>query len=330
VIERVILVSPRGFCAGVIRAIASVERAIAIYPPPVYVRHAVVHNADVVRRLAAAGAVFVDELDDVPRGGVVVLGAHGVPPSVRDEADRRGLVVVDATCPLVAKVHREVQRFRRRGLDVVLVGHAGHDEVIGTLGQADAIQLVEDVQGASRVRVRRPDRVACVTQTTLRRQDVQPVMAELTRRFPNLVHPAAEDICYATRNRQAAVEWLARAVDIVLIVGDPASSNSHRLREAAAASGTTSYLISRATEIQDGWLADTRVAGVSSGASTPEDLVSEVVDHLRRSGAVVEEVALLEEHATFRLPTAVASMTQERSTLSSARPFASSSTSLSR
>jgi len=305
-IERVVLVSPRGFCAGVIRAIAAVQRALELFHPPVYVRHAIVHNADVVRRLAAAGAVFVDDLDQVPRGGVVVLGAHGVAPSVHDQAERLGLAVVDATCPLVAKVHREVRRYRRRGFDVLLVGHAGHEEVDGTLGQTDAIQLVEDVPDASRVRVRRPDRVACVTQTTLRPQDVLPVVAELGRRFPGLVQPAADDICYATRNRQAAVEWLARAVDVVIIVGDPASSNSHRLCEAAAGAGARAHLISRAADLQEHWFTDARVAGVSAGASTPEDLVHEVVDHLCGAGAVVEEVSLMEERVTFRLPTAVA------------------------
>jgi 4-hydroxy-3-methylbut-2-enyl diphosphate reductase len=258
-----------------------------------------------VRRLAAAGAVFVDELDQVPRGGGVVLGAHGVAPAVRDRAEARGLFVVDATCPLVAKVHREVRRYARRGFHTVLVGHAGHDEVVGTLGQTDAIQLVEDVADASSVRVRRPDRVACVTQTTLRPGDVLPVVAELRRRFPGLVQPAADDICYATRNRQAAAEWLARAADVVIIVGDPASSNSNRLREVAAGAGARAHLIARASELQDGWLTDARVVGVSAGASTPEDLVAEVVAELRGAGAVVDEVSLLEERVTFRLPVAV-------------------------
>jgi 4-hydroxy-3-methylbut-2-en-1-yl diphosphate reductase len=306
VIERVVLVSPRGFCAGVIRAVATVERAIAMFPPPVYVRRAVVHNADVVHRLAAAGAVFVEHLDEVPRGAVVVLGAHGVAASVRHQAAKRGLHVVDATCPLVGKVHREVRRYLARGFDVLLVGHAGHDEVVGILGESDSIQLVEDVPAASRVNVWRSDRVACVTQTTLRPQDVQPVLAELTRRFPHLTQPAADDICYATHNRQAAAEWLARAVDLVLIVGDPASSNSHRLVEAATAIGTRAYLISRSAEICDAWLTDARVVGVSAGASTPDDLVAGVVEQFREAGAVVENVPVLEERVTFRLPSAVA------------------------
>ena len=305
-IERVVLVSPRGFCAGVVRAISTVERALALFPPPVYVRHAIVHNANVVQRLTAAGAIFVDDLDEVPPGAVVVLGAHGVAVSVRRQAARRRLRVVDATCPLVAKVHREVRRYRRRGFDIVLVGHAGHDEVVGTLGQTDAIQLVEDVPGVSRVRVRRRDRVACVTQTTLRPADVVPVVDELRRRFPALVLPAAADICYATRNRQAAVEWLAHRVDVVLVVGDPASSNSRRLCEAAASIGTSAYLISNARDIEGPWLARARVVGVSAGASTPEGLVQEVVDHLTRDGAVLEDARFLEERVTFRLPALVA------------------------
>jgi 4-hydroxy-3-methylbut-2-enyl diphosphate reductase len=305
-IERVVLVSPRGFCAGVIRAVATVEGALAAFPPPVYVRHAIVHNADVVARLAAAGAVFVDDLDEVPEGSVVVLGAHGVAASVRDAAARRGLRVVDATCPLVAKVHAEVRRYRRRGFDVVLVGHAGHDEVTGTLGQTDGIQLVEAVSDVARLAVGRPDRVACVTQTTLRPADVVPIVDALRRRFPELVQPIAEDICYATRNRQAAIQWLARAVDVVLIVGDAASSNSRRLCEAAAATGTSAHLISRAADVRDEWLTDARVVGVSAGASSPEDLVRATVARLCRTGAVVEERTLLEERVTFRLPAEVA------------------------
>jgi 4-hydroxy-3-methylbut-2-en-1-yl diphosphate reductase len=305
-IERVVLVSPRGFCAGVVRAVATVERAVATCPSPVYVRRAIVHNADVVRRLAAGGARFIEELGEAPPGSVVVLGAHGVARSVLDQAAERHLRVVDATCPLVAKVHREARRYRARGFDVLLVGHAGHDEVVGTLGQANGIQLVEDVRDASRVRVRRPARVACLTQTTLRPHDVSPVVAALRRRFPDLVQPAAVDICYATRNRQTAVEWLARAVDIVLVVGDPASSNSHRLCEAVAAIGTPSYLVSGAAEIQQEWLKDMRTVGISAGASTPEDLVAGVMNHFRGAGAVVEEVEVLEEGMTFELPRCLA------------------------
>lgn len=309
VIERVILVSPRGFCAGVVRAIATVERALAIFSPPVYVRRAIVHNAHVVARLAAAGAVFVDELDDVPRGSVMVFGAHGVAASVRERAGARDLRVVDATCPLVAKVHTEVSRYRRAGYDVVLIGHAGHDEVVGTLGQVRGVQLVEDVADVAGVRVVCPDRVACVTQTTLRDQEVAPVIDALRHQFPTLERPAAADICYATRNRQRAIEWLARRVDVVLVVGDPTSSNSRHLREAAAATCNRSYLVGSAAEIQASWLSEAKVVGVSAGASTPDDLVSEVVERLCHDGADLQEHAIVEERVAFSLPRGLAATT---------------------
>jgi 4-hydroxy-3-methylbut-2-enyl diphosphate reductase len=309
VIERVILVSPRGFCAGVVRAIAIVEGALAVFGPPVYVRRAIVHNVHVVARLAAAGAVFVDELDDVPRGSVVVFGAHGVAASVRELARVRDLRVVDATCPLVAKVHAEVSRYRRAGYDVVLIGHAGHDEVVGTLGQVTGVQLVEEVADVSGVRVGCPDRVACVTQTTLRDQEVEPVIDALQHRFPTLDRPAVADICYATRNRQAAIDWLAQRVDVVLVVGDPASSNSQHLREAAAATCDRSYLVGRAAEIEASWLSGAKVVGVSAGASTPSDLVSEVVERLCRDGADLHDHAIAEERVAFSLPPSLAATT---------------------
>ena len=300
--ERVVAVSPRGFCAGVVRAIATVERALAIFGPPVYVRRAIVHNEHVVRRLAATGATFVDELDQVPSNAVVVFSAHGVPASVREEANARGLHVIDATCPLVAKVHREVRRFSRAGFDVLLIGHAGHDEVVGTLGQASGVQLIERVSDVACLRVGRSDRVACVTQTTLSPWDVAPVIDELRRRFPKLAQPAAADICYATRNRQAAIVWLARNVDVVLVVGDRTSSNSQHLRDAAGATGTPAYLLESVAELQAQWVADANVVGVSAGASTPEDLVAGVVDHLSRDGAVVRPEVFLDERVSFSLP----------------------------
>lgn len=308
-IERVILVSPRGFCAGVVRAIATVERALAVYGSPVYVRRAIVHNVHVVARLAAAGAVFVDELGDVPPGSVVVFGAHGVAASVRELARARDLRVVDATCPLVAKVHAEVTRYRRAGYDVMLIGHAGHDEVVGTLGQATGVQLVEDVADVSGVRVSCPDRVACVTQTTLRDQEVKPVVDALRHRFPTLERPAVADICYATRNRQGAIEWLARRVDVVLVVGDPTSSNSLRLREAAVATCHRSYLVRSAEDIEASWLSGANVVGVSAGASTPDDLVSGVVEHLCRDGADLHEHVIVEERVAFSLPPGLAANT---------------------
>lgn len=308
-IKRVILVSPRGFCAGVVRAIATVEGALAVFGPPIYVRRAIVHNAHVVARLAAAGALFVDELDDVPRGSVVVFGAHGVAASVRRLARARDLRVIDATCPLVAKVHAEVSRYRRAGYDVVLIGHAGHDEVVGTLGQATGIQLVEDAADVSGVRVGDPDRVACVTQTTLRDQEVEPVIHALRDRFPALERPAVADICYATRNRQGAIDWLAQRVDVVLVVGDPTSSNSQHLREAAAAACTRAYLVGTAAEVEPSWLTDAKLVGVSAGASTPNDLVLEVVELLCRDGAELQEHAVVEERVAFSLPPGLAATT---------------------
>jgi len=305
-IERVILVSPRGFCAGVVRAIVTVERALAVFGPPVYVRRAIVHNAHVVARLAAAGAMFVDELDDVPRGSVVVFGAHGVATSVRELARARDLRVVDATCPLVAKVHTEVSRYRRAGYDVVLIGHAGHDEVVGTLGQVTGVQLVEEAADVSDVRVGCPDRVASVTQTTLRDQEVEPVLDALRHRFPALARPTAPDICYATRSRQGAIEWLAQRVDVVFVVGDPTSSNSRHLREAAAATCDRSYLVGSAADIEASSLSGAKTVGVSAGASTPDDLVSEVVERLCRDGADLQEHAVLEERVAFSLPPGLA------------------------
>jgi 4-hydroxy-3-methylbut-2-enyl diphosphate reductase len=304
--ERVLLVSPRGFCAGVVRAIASVERALAMFGPPVYVRRSIVHNAHVVERLAAAGAIFVDELHDVPAGSLVVFSAHGVPASVRQQARTRDLRVIDATCPLVTKVHREVRRFSDLGFDVLLIGHAGHDEVTGTLGQAHDVRLVEHVSDVSSIRVADPEKVACVTQTTLNPQDVAPILEQLRERFQELATPVAADICYATRNRQAAITWLARNVDVVLVVGDRMSSNSRRLREAASATGTPAYQIASEADLDERWLADARVVGVSAGASTPEDVVRGVVDHLCRDGAVAHEEVVVDEDVSFRLPPEVA------------------------
>lgn len=305
-VERVILVGPRGFCAGVARAVAIVERALAIFPPPVYVRRAIVHNRHVVASLAAKGAIFVRELDDVPVGSAVVVSAHGVPTSVREQATQRRLRVIDATCPLVAKVHREVRRFGGLGAEVVLVGRAGHDEVIGTMGQGPRVHLVGRASDVSRLQVARSDRVACVMQTTLSPSDVAPILARLHRRFPRLMKPAASDICYATRNRQAAISRVAPQVDLVLIVGDRGSSNSQRLKEAAEACGVPAYLIDSVGEIRDEWLGGVRSIAVSSGASTPEAAVTEVVDHLCQGGAVVQHATFIDERATFAMPSEVA------------------------
>jgi 4-hydroxy-3-methylbut-2-enyl diphosphate reductase len=304
--RRIIVASPRGFCAGVVRAVATVERALAIFGPPVYVRRAIVHNGRVVARLLDAGAKLVDELDEVPRGAVAVLSAHGVPPLVHSIAESRGIRLVDATCPLVSKVHREVRRYSDEGLDVVLVGHAGHDEVVGTLGQAPGVHLVERPADVALLEVADPSRVACITQTTLSRNDVAPVTAALRRRFPSLREPATPDRCFATRNRQAAIAWLARQADVVLVIGDPSSSNSQRLREVAEAIGTAAHLVADAFSVREAWIATADVVGVTAGASTPEDAVAEIVRHLSRGGARVEEAAVMEERVSFLLPPEVA------------------------
>ena len=301
-IRQVVLASPRGHCAGVVRAIAKVERALATFGPPVFVRHAIVHNAHVVARLASAGAMFVDDLDDVPEGANVVFSAHGVPLSVREQANARHLRILDATCPLVAKIHREVRRYRDEGRSVVLIGRSGHDEVVGTLGQASGVRLVENSREVAGVRVPDPQLVACVTQTTLIPADVEPVIERLRERFPSLAQPVASDICYATRNRQAALARVCQNVDAVLVIGDEASSNSQRLIEAAMSSGTPAHLIGSATDIQESWLTDASVIGVTAGASTPEEVVQDVVAHLRELGAAVREEMLLEETVTFALP----------------------------
>lgn len=319
-VRRVVLASPRGFCAGVVRAIATVERALTLFGPPVYVRRAIVHNARVVSRLAEAGAIFVDELDEVPRGATAILSAHGAPAAVRQQAELRDIRLVDASCPLVTKVHREVRRFVEGGLDVVLIGHAGHDEVIGTLGQAEGIHLVERAADVAALRVGDPQRVACVTQTTLNRDDLAPVMNAVRRRFPTMAEPSASDICYATRNRQAATSVLARIVDVVLVVGDASSSNSQRLREVAIAAGTPAYLVDGVSAIRDAWVADAEIVGVTAGASTPEDVVAEVVRHLCRDGAILQEAPVIDERVSFRLPPEV--MAAGRRPMSSRQPLA--------
>ena len=301
-VERVVVVSPRGFCAGVARAIGAVERALAICGRPVYVRRAIVHNAHVVARLADAGAIFVNEVDDVPIGAVVVLSAHGVPPSVRELARARSLRVVDATCPLVSKVHREVRRFSNLGFEVLMIGHHGHDEVRGTLGQAPRVRLVERPEDVANLHVATPNRVACVMQTTLSHQDTAPIIDALRSRFPALAQPPASDICYATTNRQAAVAWLAERVEVVLVVGDPTSANSSHLRDVAGAAGTPAYLIGSVVDLDDQWLGNASVVGVSAGASTPDDVVVGVLNHLRRQGALVQEDVFIEERVSFRLP----------------------------
>lgn len=305
----ILLANPRGFCAGVDRAINIVERALELYGAPVYVRHEVVHNKYVVDGLRAKGVVFVDELDEVPDGNLVIFSAHGVSKAVRDEAARRGLKVFDATCPLVTKVHLEVERHRRAGQECILIGHAGHPEVEGTMGQwgktagGGQMYLVQDVEEARSLRVRNPDNLAFVTQTTLSVDDTAAIIDELRRRFPNIIGPRKDDICYATQNRQDAVKALAEQCDILLVMGSPASSNSNRLRELAAKNGVPAYLIDGAGEIQKEWLAGKRHIGITAGASAPEVLVQEVIAKLQALGATpAREMQGRPENIVFSLP----------------------------
>ena len=302
------LANPRGFCAGVDRAIAIVNRALEVFGAPVYVRHEVVHNRFVVDDLRARGAVFVEELHEVPDRRIVIFSAHGVSRAVRQEADKRGLKVFDATCPLVTKVHMEVTRYSAEGRECVLIGHAGHPEVEGTMGQYDdsaggAIYLVEDEAQVAALTVRDPQKLAYVTQTTLSMDDTARVIDALREHFPAIVGPRRDDICYATQNRQDAVKQLAAGCDLVLVVGSPNSSNSNRLRELAQRTGARAYLLDRAEQIDPAWLDGVRRVGVTAGASAPEVLVRELVDRLHDLGAdTVAELDGRLENVTFRMP----------------------------
>jgi 4-hydroxy-3-methylbut-2-enyl diphosphate reductase len=305
---KILLANPRGFCAGVDRAIDIVERAIELFGAPIYVRHEVVHNKFVVDRLRSLGAVFVEELDEVPAAATVIFSAHGVAKTVQAEARRRGLRVFDATCPLVTKVHMEVSRYGREGRDVILIGHQGHPEVEGTMGQFDAshggrIALVEDVEDVGQLDVRDPSRVGVVTQTTLSVDDTAEVLAALQRRFPTLSTPRKEDICYATQNRQDAVKKLVEACDVIVVVGSLSSSNSNRLREIAQKNGKPGYLVDGPEDLRPEWFAGRATVGVTAGASAPELLVQRVVARLREwGGQEAEEVVGREENVVFALP----------------------------
>ena len=300
----ILLANPRGFCAGVERAIEIVERALALYGAPIYVRHEVVHNRFVVDDLRAKGAVFVEELDEVPDGATVIFSAHGVSKAVREEAARRRLRVFDATCPLVTKVHSEVLRMRDAGREIVMIGHRGHPEVEGTMGQAEGgMHLVENVADVARLQVRDENRLAYVTQTTLSVDDARAIVHALEARFPQITGPRKDDICYATQNRQDAVKQMAERCDLVIVVGSPNSSNSNRLREVAMNRGVDAYLVDGADEIRAEWLAGRRQVGVTAGASAPEVLVQQVIRRLEALGA--GKVLQLEgnaEHVVFSLP----------------------------
>ncbi len=301
---RVILAQPRGFCAGVERAIEIVEKALEIYGPPVYVRHEIVHNKRVVETLKAKGARFVEEIDEIPPGAITIFSAHGVAQKVEDGAQLRNLPVLDATCPLVAKVHKEGQRYAEKGFAVVLIGHEGHPEVEGTMGRIPGtVHLVEDVGDVNRLKVADPDKVAYVTQTTLSVDDTREVIEALKRRFPRIVGPDVKDICYATQNRQAAVRMLAKQVDLLLVVGARNSSNSNRLREIGQESGVPTYLLEDVSAFDPTWLEGVQAVGVTAGASTPEELVSEIVDKLRVYRRTdVSVMSGIEEHIQFKLP----------------------------
>jgi 4-hydroxy-3-methylbut-2-enyl diphosphate reductase len=302
--RKVLIAAPRGWCAGVERAVEIVERTLERYGSPVYVRKQIVHNVHVVRALEEKGAVFVESEDDVPEGGVCVFSAHGVSPAVREEAGRRGLRVVDATCPLVTKVHVEARRFAGAGRTIFLIGHAGHEEIEGTAGEApDRIVVVEGPEDVERVEAPDPGKVAYLTQTTLAVDDTRDVVAALRRRFPALTGPRHDDICYASQNRQEAVKALAARCDAILVVGSPNSSNSNRLMEVGREAGTPSYLVSDETGVEPSWIEGAEVVGVSSGASTPEVLVDRVVAFLVGRGfGEVEELAVATEDVHFPLP----------------------------
>jgi len=305
---KILLANPRGFCAGVDRAIDIVERALELFGAPIHVRHEVVHNRFVVDDLKRKGAVFVEELDEVPAGATVVFSAHGVSRAVQAEAARRGLTVYDATCPLVTKVHVEIQKMHDAGREIVMIGHAGHPEVEGTMGQLDdGVHLVESAADVEGLAVRDPARLAYVTQTTLSVDDAAEVVAALRRRFPQIVGPKRDDICYATQNRQDAVKALSPLVDVVIVVGSPNSSNSNRLREVAAHRGVAAYMVDRADELQPAWIEGKARVGVTAGASAPEVLVREVIDRLRTLGAnEVRDLDGVVEKVVFPLPKGLA------------------------
>jgi 4-hydroxy-3-methylbut-2-en-1-yl diphosphate reductase len=301
----VVLANPRGFCAGVERAIEIVERALELHGAPIYVRHEIVHNRFVVERLRAKGAVFVEQLDDVPAGSIVIFSAHGVPKAVQADADRRGLKVFDATCPLVTKVHIEVMKMLREGYEIVMIGHRGHPEAEGTMGQAaSGMHLVETLEDVAALEVRLPQKLAYVTQTTLSVDDAGAMVEALKARFPAIRGPKRDDICYATQNRQHVVKEIAPECDVVIVVGSKNSSNSVRLVEVALEAGARAgHLVDYASEIQDAWLEGATTVGVSSGASVPEDLVMQVLAHLAERGfGEVTEYTTAEERLTFSLP----------------------------
>ncbi len=322
---KLLLAKPRGFCAGVERAIGVVNIALELYGAPVYVRKEIVHNKHVIEELAAKGAIFVEEISEVPEGAVVIFSAHGVAPEVRDDAAAKRLKVIDATCPLVTKVHLEAIRFAAERRSIILVGHEGHDEIIGTMGEVPGhIHLVGSVEEAEKVEVNDPDHVAVTTQTTLGVDDTREIIAVLRRRFPKIVAPPSDDICYATQNRQDAVKNLARDAQLVLVIGSDNSSNSRRLREVAEMTGARAFLIEDASKIDPAWLEGVQCVAITAGASAPEYLVLEVVEYFRRMGVTeIQEIETVEERVTFTPPPELAHELARRGL--SSRPSADSS-----
>ncbi|MGH2954026.1 MAG: 4-hydroxy-3-methylbut-2-enyl diphosphate reductase [Solirubrobacterales bacterium] len=302
--KRVLLAAPRGYCAGVDRAVEAVERALELYGPPVYVRKEIVHNKHVVEELAQRGAIFVDQETEVPEGELVVFSAHGVAPSVHRNAAARGLRTIDATCPLVTKVHVEARKFAEQGYTIVLIGHQGHEEVEGTTGEVpDSIVLVETVEDVDALEVPDPDHVAFITQTTLSVDETAEIIARLRERFPGIASPKSDDICYATTNRQIAVKQLARECELVLVIGSTNSSNSNRLVEVAREHGARSHLLDNAGQVHEEWLEGVETVGITSGASAPEDLVTDLVSFFRERGAGdVSELRAVDEDVRFMLP----------------------------
>lgn len=302
--QEILLAQPRGFCAGVDRAIDIVELALAQFGAPIYVRHEIVHNAYVVNDLRQKGAIFIEELDDVPAGNTLIFSAHGVSQAIREDAEKRGLKIFDATCPLVTKVHIEVSKMRKEGREIIMIGHQGHPEVEGTMGQSEGgMYLVETVEDVAQLRVADPALLAYVSQTTLSVDDTADIIAALKHKYPLIAEPKKGDICYATTNRQAAVKFMAPQVDLVIVVGSKNSSNSNRLREVAQKMGTTAYMVDKATDIDPSWLENCVRVGVTAGASAPEILVNQVIDQLKEFG--VKSVRALEgeeENVTFPLP----------------------------
>ena len=302
--KEILLAQPRGFCAGVDRAIDIVELALKQFGAPIYVRHEIVHNAYVVNDLREKGAIFIEELDDVPSGNTLIFSAHGVSQAVREEADKRGLTIFDATCPLVTKVHMEVAKMRKDGCEIIMIGHQGHPEVEGTMGQSDGgMYLVETIDDVAQLQVNDPSKIAYVTQTTLSVDDTIDIISALKEKFPLIAEPKKGDICYATTNRQTAVKFMAPQVDIVIVVGSQNSSNSNRLKEVAKKLGTASYMVDKADDIDPTWLNDAQRIGITAGASAPEILVNQVIERLKQLGAKsVRTLEGAEEHVTFPLP----------------------------